>query len=172
MPTSLEHRHSFILNRAHFEECFDESVTPSTGWRPYVKTLGFALMTFALLASPMPAYLGWFFMGLTMVEFLSVRYQRTWWLWRQLMSRAANTEIQLTVTDTSLITESLGQRRELNWDQLDSIERTGRGYLLCQGKGKQYLSRSALSDEAAAFLEQRFGLTQGAESAEIATTGH
>ena len=170
MPSSLHHQHSFILNRAHFEECFDESVSTAQGWQPYVKTIGFALMTFALLASPVPAYLGWFFMGLTVVEFLSVRYRRAWWLWRQLMSRAANSDIKLTITDTSLITESLGQRRELNWNALDSISRTERGYLLRQGKGRQYLSRSALSDEAAAFLEQRFGL--GSDSVEVTTTGH
>lgn len=158
MPSSLVHQHSFILNRAHFEECFDQSVEPARGWKPYVKTIGFTLMTFALLASPIPSYLGWFFMGLTMVEFLSVKYQRSWWLWRQLMSRAANNEVSLTVTEDALITESLGQKRELKWSALDKISRTERGYLLHQGKAKQYLSRSALSDDAAAFLEQRFGL--------------
>lgn len=171
MPSSLHHQHRFILNRAHYEECFDESVTPVSGWKPYIKTLGFALMTFALLASPLPAYLGWFFMGLTLVEFLSVRYQRTWWLWRQLMSRAANTEITLTLTEATLTTESSGQPHELRWDALDRISRTPKGYLLHQGKGRQYLSRSALSDEAAIFLEQRFGLTN-IPSAEVAATGH
>ncbi|ABM00994.1 hypothetical protein SHAM105786_05910 [Shewanella amazonensis] len=152
MPTSLYHQHSFILNRAHFEECFDESVTPLTGPKRHIKTLGFGLMTFALLASPLPSYLGWFFLGLTVLEFLSVRYQRTWWLWRQLMSRAAGNEVTLTVTDTLLITESLGQKRELAWDSLDAITPTARGFLLQRGRARQYLSASGLSSDAQAFL--------------------
>ncbi|MCL2918981.1 YcxB family protein [Shewanella litorisediminis] len=152
MPTSLNHQHSFILNRAHFEECFDESVTPLTGPKRHIKTLGFGLMTFALLASPLPSYVGWFFLGLTVLEFLSVRYQRTWWLWRQLMSRAAGNEVTVTLTDKLLITESLGQKRELAWDSLDAITPTARGFLLQRGRARQYLSASGLSPEALAFL--------------------
>ncbi|MGL5145934.1 MAG: hypothetical protein ACRC7Q_00325 [Plesiomonas shigelloides] len=159
MPTPFEFKQSFTLNRSHFEECFDQSVTPLTGLKPYVKTLGFGLMTVALLASPFPGYVGWFFMGLTAVEFFSTKHQRTWWVWRQLLSRAANHDVTLTITPEKLITESLGQRRELEWTSLDSVRRTPLGYLLQSANAKQYLSRSALCAEAAAFIDARFDLT-------------
>ncbi|MGI2259050.1 YcxB family protein [Shewanella sp. GXUN23E] len=152
MSSPFHYQTEFVLDRSHYEECFDETAKPLPGLRPYAKAAGFVLVGFALLALPMEDVIGYLFMGLGVIEGLSVKFRRPWWLWRQLMSKAANHSVNFVLDEEGIKITSDYVNQQINWSQIDSIKLTAKGYLLNIGKGRSYISRRILSDEANAFV--------------------
>lgn len=67
---------TYVLDRSHFSETFDESATSETGIRAYAKAVGLAVAGLVvLLFTPFTGYLAWFLVGLAVVEGLSVRFK-------------------------------------------------------------------------------------------------
>ncbi|MCL1036154.1 YcxB family protein [Shewanella submarina] len=152
MSEPFHYQTEFVLDRSHYEECFDESAKPQPGWRPYAKAMGFVVFGFVLIAMPIEDVIGYLFIGLAAVEGLSVKFRRPWWLWRQLMSKAANHSVNFELDDDGIRISSDYVNQSIRWQQIDSIDATGRGYLLNIGKGRSYISRRVLNDEANAFI--------------------
>lgn len=152
MSEPFHYQTEFVLDRSHYEECFDETAKPMIGRRPYAKALGFVIFGFILIAMPVEDVIGYLFIALAAVEGLSVKFRRPWWLWRQLMSKAANHQVNFCLDDEGIKITSDYVNQQINWSQIDSIETTTRGYLLNIGKGRSYVSRRILNDEANAFI--------------------
>lgn len=155
MSTPFHYQADFVLDRSHYEECFDESVPPKSGLKPYAKTLAFLFVGFALIPMPLPYGIGYLFVALGLVEGLSVRFQRTWWLWRQLLSKAANNSATFEMDDEGIKIHSNFVNHQFTWQQIDAIEATSKGYLLKMGKGRTYISGRVLDDAAKAFMEHK-----------------
>lgn len=153
MNSEFSYSTSYILDKSHYSETFDESVTIDTSYRPYVKAIVVALVGLVLIfVSDISPYFCWFLIGLGGIEALSVRFQKAWWLGRQIISKAANNEMTLTINTDGVFAKSLYVDSKMLWADIKRIEATKQGWLLHFAKGKTYISNRILSEEAMEFL--------------------
>ncbi len=155
MTSEFSYSTSYTLDKSHFQETFDESGAGDLSPKAYIKSLIFSLVGAGLLFTEVDAYLGWFILAIGMLEALSVRFKRPWWVTRQMLSRAANSELTLTIDNKGVKTKSFYVDSALNWQDLTQIEETEKGWLLFQNKAKFYLSNRCLSEQAIAFLKAK-----------------
>lgn len=165
MTKPFSFTHEFVLDRAYFEQTYDASVDAKLKAKDFVKAGVFALAGLAILMGASTSeqamdnknlyYLGYFFVGLGVVEALSVKFRRTWWLWRQMMSKAANNSATLTINDDGIYTKSNFVDATLLWADIYRIEEKPQGYLIQLKAGKSYLSKRGLSDAAITFIQQK-----------------
>ncbi len=143
----------YVLNKPYFLECYQQSVTEDHSWRAYAKALFFCLFGAVLVIfTPLNIYVAWFIFVLGLVEALSVYYQKPWWIFRQLLGKTANNEITLNIDDNGINTSSLYGQQQLLWQDIQALNRTELGWILEHKNGRNYISASVLSTEAAAFL--------------------
>ncbi len=155
MSTPFEYSTTYVLDKSHFSETFDESVTLEPGLRPYTKAAVFVLLGTALLVSEFNGYLAWFFVAIGVLEALSVRFKKPWWLARQMLSRAANSKLTLKIDEGGVSSKSFYVDSRLAWQDITRIEETTRGWLLYQGKGRVYVSKRCLSAVANDFIRAK-----------------
>jgi hypothetical protein len=159
MAAPFSYTTTYVLDKSHFSETFDESATIKTGIRAYTNAFGLAIAGLVvLLFTPFTGYLAWFLVGLAVVEGLSVRFKKPWWLARQMLSRAANNKVALTIDEQGIHSKSAYVDSRLNWDNISQIQPTRRGWLFYQGKTRFYLSERCLSDEAIQFIRSKAAL--------------
>lgn len=153
MKPEFSYSTTYVLNKSHFRETFEESVSVDDANHLYTKSVALAVVGLVVIYfTDISAYLGWFFVALGAVDALSVRYKKPWWLARQMLSRAANTELTLCIDEQGISSQSIHVDSKLPWSDIDKIEPTRQGWLLHQRAGKTYLSNRCLSDDAKAFL--------------------
>lgn len=156
MTVPFHYSTTFVLDKSHFSETFDASVPPIEGVKPYTKAILIALFGVVLLyGTPVSGYLAWFIICLGAVEALSVKFRKAWWLWRQLLSRSANSPVELKMDESGIYWQSAYVNNQLRWDELNRIESTEAGWLLHSQAGRTYLSNRCLNDEALAFLQRQ-----------------
>ena len=153
MPTPFSYSFSYILDKSHFSETFDESVIIDNSKTVYFKSMVLALFGLAvLLFTPVNAYAAWFIVALGALEALSIRFKKSWWLARQLISKAANAEITLTIDDKEVCSKSFYVESKISWTEINKIEQTKQGWLLYHSGGKNYISGRCLSEQANEFI--------------------
>jgi hypothetical protein len=153
MSTPFSYSTTYVLDKSHFSETFDESVILNNSLKAYAKSIGLALMGFAILYfTDLSSYAAWFIVVLGIVDALNVYFKKPWWLARQMISRAANEEITLSIDDAGISSQSYSIKSHIAWANIDKIEKTNRGWLLNQGANKSYLSSRCLSADAEAFV--------------------
>jgi len=152
MNSFLPYHTSFILDKAHFSECFDQSVVRH-GLKDYRKAaiIG-AVGLMVMFAIATNQYVAFFIIALAAVEALSVYFKKTWWLWRQMISKAYDNKVELEINQQGVITTSFHINSELSWADITSVEQTDAGLLLHHAGGVNYLSNSYLSDEVIAYI--------------------
>ncbi|MCL1141367.1 YcxB family protein [Shewanella gaetbuli] len=165
MTSSFTFSHEFTLNKAYFAETYDASVDSSVKPKDFIKAGLFALAGIAILlltstgdeqlANKNMYYLGYFFVGLAVVEALSIKFKRTWWLWRQMMSKAANNPATITIDDDGIATKSAYVNHQIRWTDMYRITESESGFLITLAKGKSYLSKQGLSEAAMDFIRQK-----------------
>ena len=89
------------------------------------------------------------------VEFLSIRFNKTWWLWRQMMSKAAGESVKLTIDDKGINSQSLHVNQHILWNDVYNITETDCGFLLQLQKNTTYLSKRCLTQSAIDFINQQ-----------------
>ncbi|NMH61500.1 YcxB family protein [Alteromonas ponticola] len=153
MPFSYTTRYK--LDRSHFAETFDQSFIESGFLQRYLKAIIlFSIGAVMLIFTDITAYLSWFFVALGALEAVSVRFRRPWWLARQMLSKAANSELSLTIDDKGLKTTSSYVESTILWAQVNRIEKTRQGWLIHHQGGRAYVSDRCLSEEAKQFLAE------------------
>lgn len=155
MTSAYRYQHQYTLDKHYYLECFDQSVPTVEGYKPYTKAIGFIFVGTALLLTDTNAYASWFIIGLGFVEGLSVRFKRTWWLWRQLMSKASGHSVDLTIDDEGITSQSAVITHTIAWQQVNQVITTSKGLLLQLEKGQTYLSNQVLDESAIAFIHQK-----------------
>jgi len=145
----------YILDKTHFSECFDESVTIDKSPRAYYKAIGFILVGTALLLTGTNAYASLFLVGLGALEALSVKFKKTWWLWRQMMSKAASNEVKLTIDEQGISSESIYVNSSILWSEITELTVTNRGFLIKNSKGMNYISKRSLDAAAIEFIKSK-----------------
>ena len=153
MADNFSYTTEYTLDKAHFTECFDESVTASPLLVRYAKAL--VLMGFGFLmlyATSIDAYIASFILVLGFIDALGVYYRRAWWVARQVISKAAGSTITLTIDETAITSQSVHVETSILWAEVETLKQTQQGWLVTGKAGKSYVSSSSLSAEAMAFL--------------------
>lgn len=155
MTNPFNYSTTYVLDKSHFSETFDASVPVNNSKSIYTKSIVMGLAgAVVLIFTDINAYIAWFIVALGAVEALSVRFRKPWWLARQMISKAANTRLTLTINDEGVSTESFHVTSKILWADISKIEATDQGWLLHTPKGKSYLSNRCLSEEAQAFVQK------------------
>ena len=155
MTTPFSYSKSYILDKSHYSETFDESVIVDTSKTVYFKSGVLAIfgLTILLFTNVNP-YAAWFIVALGALEALSIRFKKPWWLARQMMSKAANAEMTLTINEKKITSKSFYVNHVILWSEVRKLEPTTQGWLVIHSLGRNYISNRCLSDEATAFLQQ------------------
>ena len=156
MSDPFHYSTKYVLDKPHFAETFDESHVPASFSTRYTKAFLFvATGGLFLLFTDIDGYVPAFFVALGVLEALSVRFQRSWWLARQMMSRAANSEMTLTIDEQGVSTKSFYVDSLILWENVIRMEQTEQGWLIYHDAGKSYLSGRCLSEEATQFVKEK-----------------
>jgi len=142
----------YILNREYFSECFDESANTKTNLRTYRLALFFSIVAAALFTMEAEAYVAWFVVCLSGVELLAIRYKRSWWITRQMFSRAAGSKVNIRIDDQGIFTDSAHHQKSMLWNDITEIRGTEKGFVISHSSGFHYLSRSGLGESILALL--------------------
>ncbi|MEI6895369.1 MAG: YcxB family protein [Colwellia sp.] len=156
----------FILDKAHYTECYSQSSTLAHDKKTYFKAnILTAFGVVILFATPVNPYAAWFVIALGVIETAGVYYHKPWWVMRQMLSKASNSEVQLTIDAQGILTESFHINNRILWTDVTLITETDLGFLIyfTMGKSitgkdiasKNYISKSCLSGEAIAFIIKR-----------------
>lgn len=153
MNSKFSYTTAFMLDKAHFSECFDQSVVVDHSIRAYYKALILLVLGLILLfVVGTNNYAAFFVVALSALEALSTYYRKTWWLWRQMLSRASNSKITLIIDDRGVTTQSFHVNNLLAWQSVTAIKKTELGILIHHQKGVNYISDSCLAAEAIDFV--------------------
>ncbi|MDN3653728.1 YcxB family protein [Thalassotalea ponticola] len=152
--------HTFTLDKAHFVECFEQSASlRQQGWKRYSKALILFALGFFISAAnieKLSGHLGYFFYVLGLVEVLSVRFARGWWVTRQMFSKAAGNEVTLTIDQQGVHSKSDFVDRQCLWSDVERLIKTAKGLILIEKNGAQhYLSKAVLSEQSYAYICQQ-----------------
>ena len=156
MTASFHYQTVFVLDKTHFQECYDQTVNMQKGWQPYLKAFILLAMSAVLMTiintSP---YIAYFLLVLAAVEALGVYYHRAWWVFRQMLSRAANNEITLTVDEQGIESKSVFGQQQFLWADISQLQKTQMGWTFISNGQTQYLSDRCLQDDVQQFLTSR-----------------
>lgn len=153
MTTPFSYSITYTLDRSHFSETYDESITASNAKTLYLKSIVLIVLGLAtLLYTEISPFVAWFIVALGFLEVLSIRFRKPWWLARQMMSKAASTELTLTIDENSVSSKSFYVESKITWVEIKKIKKTTQGWLLYSATGKNYLSDRCLSDAAKEFV--------------------
>lgn len=155
MPTPYSYSTTYILDKAHFDECYTQSVVPDPTLKPYYKAIGLGLIGIALIFADISLYLAYFFVGLGVIEALNVKYHKAWWLMRQMMSKAASNEVTLTIDEQGIHTKSMSVTSQILWTDIYRIKETEKGFLITHKAGTSYVSLRSLDDAAVAYIKTK-----------------
>lgn len=147
---------SYKLDKSHFSETFDESITEENSKNLYLKSIILTVMgSSILLFTDVSAYIAWFIVALAAIEALSVRFRKPWWLTRQMISKAANSELTLTIDENGVSSKSFYVESKIMWNDVDRIEKTAQGWMIYHNSTKNYISGRCLSEPAGDFISAK-----------------
>lgn len=148
----------FTLDRQHLEECYDQSLPFSKKRTPRIKlmTLLVAIAVLILLFGEQQDILAYFLIALALLELMSFRYRRAWWLSRQVWSRNSGNTIKLIIDDRGITTQSLYNNSQLLWSDVAEVTETEKGLILVlKNGGHNYLSKQNVTTEVSDFIKQQ-----------------
>jgi len=156
MPQPFSYSTRYQLDKAHFQECYSESAIIDTSFHAYKKSaVLIAAGILLVLFTQMNPYAAWFVFTLGIIEAVSTYYQKPFWVTRQMLSKAAKGDVELTIDDSGIISQSFYASLTLQWTDVLGIETTKLGWLIKHAKGRSYISNSNLSSEAINFLTEK-----------------
>jgi len=145
----------FHLNREHYAECFDQSMSLKPPHKPRWGFIAGAIITglFFLFLTEVQGLLAWFFFAIAILEYFSFKYRRAWWLTRQMISKNAGNKVTLIFDENGIENKSVYINSQLAWESIKSYQETEAGFMLnLQQGGQQYLSKSCLNKEIQDYL--------------------
>ncbi len=137
MTQTSSYTASFTLDKAHYSECYTQSSTLSHDKKTYFKANVLTVFgLIILLATPVNPYAAWFVIALGLIETISVYYHKPWWVMRQMLSKASNSEVKLTIDEQGILTESFHINNRILWADVTRVTETELGFLIYFSLGK------------------------------------
>lgn len=155
MNPTFRYTTQFTLDKTYYSECFDQSVNQDFSIKHYIKACIFIVAGTALLLTGVNNYASWFIIGLGLLEALSIKFKRPWWLMRQMWSRAAGNKVNLTLDEDGIATQSDHLESLLPWEDICRFKETEQGFLLQLRRGQYYLSKRYLDHPAEEFIRTK-----------------
>lgn len=156
MSSDFSYSTHFILDKVYFTECHEQSVVSDHSWQAYFKAIFFSVFGGLLVIfTPINPYVAWFLFALGIVEALSVRYQKAWWVTRQMLGKASKGKVTLTINEQGIHTQSFYLDEMILWSEITKMSSTDKGIIFEHLKGKNYISARFLSNEALSFLQDK-----------------
>lgn len=163
MTQSTSYTARFTLDKVHYTECYTESSTLVHNKKTYFKANVLTVFgLFILFATPVNPYTAWFVIALGILETVSIYYHKPWWIMRQMLSKASNSEVTLTIDDEGITTESFHVNQRILWSEVTDVLETEFGLVVLftieNGKSgktissRSYISKSCLPEGARAFI--------------------
>lgn len=160
MISSPSFTSKFTLDKPHFNECYSQSNTVERTGKAYLKS---GILTvfglYLLLLTQINAYAAWFVIALGILEAVSIYYHQPWWVIRQMLSRASNSEVTVTIDERGVLSESFYHTGRILWQDVTEIKESSLGFVifftLDKSSGKSYLSKNCLSTEAQAYIVEK-----------------
>lgn len=156
MNTPFSYSTTYSLDKSHFSECYDESANADHSIRSYFKSAVLAIFGLSiLLFTDVNPYAAWFIVALSAIEALSIRFRKSWWLARQMLSKAAKSEMTLTIDEDAVSTQSFYVESKILWSDVTQLQKTQKGWLIFHPVGKNYISSGCLSLQAEEFIANK-----------------
>jgi len=156
MTNPASYSHTFILDKAHFNECYSQSVKHDQSLKAYFKAIILCVFGMLLiLFSDVNPYAAWFVFCLGILEAVSIYYRQPWWVMRQLLGKSAKGEVTLTIDDKGIATESFYIKSMVLWENVSVIKKTSLGWVITHDHGNNYISDSCLSTQAKSLFEEK-----------------
>ncbi|WP_147302709.1 YcxB family protein [Thalassotalea euphylliae] len=154
MADPFQYHTTFTLDKAYLTECYEQTMVQKTLLQAYKKSIAFCLLGLGLFSVPnVSAYWPSFLIALAVIEALSVRFGKAWWVTRQLLGKSGNNQINLVVDQQGLVLTSPFIEQNFTWQSIKQLEHTKLGLIVHLEQQRQYLSKQVLSAEAIAFIE-------------------
>ncbi|WP_372834440.1 YcxB family protein [Pontibacterium sp.] len=153
--TSTDQSSHYILNREYFTECFDQSVDTTVSLKKYRLAILLIIMSAVLFTVEAEPHIAWFLLALGAVELLSIRYKRSWWVARQMLSRRANSRVNVRIDEQGIYTDSKHHQQSILWDDIAELKTTEKGFIVIHKGGTNYLSRTGLDKDFLARLNDK-----------------
>lgn len=156
MTQSLNYQTRFILDKSHFSECFEESVTVQTPVNLYRKGVFLVIIGAALVMfSDLNPYAAWFIFTLGVLEIVSSYYQKPWWVARQMFSKVAKAEVTLKIDENRIHISSFYNDNVMKFDEIEQITATKKGWLITHKATRHYISNRCLNESAQHLLQTK-----------------
>ena len=138
----------FILSREYLGECFDQTLPHGKNAKPNFLLPAFMLFAGVtlLLFTEQPKVAGGMLIALALLEIIHYRFQKSWWLTRQMLAKSANSQVTLSINSKGVQTQNPFTKTDLIWPDIKDLIETDLGIILVTNSGDQhYLSKSILS---------------------------
>ena len=156
MTQPFSYQTSFILDKSHFSECFDESVIVQKPLALYRKGLALILVGMLLVMfSELNPYAAWFIFSLGILELVSSYYRKPWWVARQMLSKVAKAEVKLAINQDSIHISSFYNDNNMQFSDIELITPTANGWLISHNSHRHYISNRCLDKSAEDFLQSK-----------------
>jgi hypothetical protein len=156
MTKPFSYQTTFILDKSHFSECYDESVKAQTFTKLYLKGVFLLLIGAGLVMfSELNPYAAWFIFSLGVLEIVSNRYKKAWWVARQMLSKVAKAEVSLQINEDSVHIWSFYNDNNMKFSDIERLTPTENGWLISHNSIRHYISNRCLNEPAKAFLQAK-----------------
>lgn len=157
MTYSTSFTSKFTLDKPHFNECYNQTNTVDRSGKAFFKSGVLTVFgLYLLLFTQVNAYAAWFVIALGILEAVSIHYHQPWWVIRQMFSKAAGSEVTITLDEKGILNESFYHTGRILWQDITELKESELGFVIFfsidKSNGKSYLSKSCLSTEAQAYL--------------------
>ena len=147
---------SITLSKEHLKECYEQSVAVDITIMHYKRAIisllfGLCLLMFNLVSE----YLAFFVITLGVLEVFGTRYQKIWWLWRQMMAKSYKSKVTILVNEVGINNRSKHVDQTIQWVSMTAIEKTELGLIIRHPKGVSYLCNSCLDYTAIGYIVNR-----------------
>jgi len=149
MTQPFNYQTTFILDKSHFSECYDESVQVQAFATLYRKgALLIAVGAGLVLFSELNPYAAWFIFSLGVLEIISNRYKKPWWVTRQMLSKVAKAEVSLEINAEGLHISSFYHDNKMHFNDIELLTPTENGWLITHKSVRHYISNRCLNEPA------------------------
>lgn len=154
MAKSFHYETTFTLDKPYLSECYEQTLIAKSFLQAYKKAIAFGGIGLLLFSVPdVSAYWPSFLIALAVIEALSIRFGKAWWVARQLLGKSGNNKVNLVISTQGIELTSPFIEQIFTWQSIKQVEYTERGLIIHLEQQRQYLSRSVLSDEAVTFIK-------------------
>lgn len=156
MSDTYSYQTTFTLSKEYLNECYDQSVAQDPSLMKYKRTVFWLIIGLALQVSDLVSdYIAWFVISLAVLEVFSIRYHKTWWLWRQMLGKSYKSKVSISIDESGINTQSQHVDNRIEWHNVTELEKTSAGLIVRHNKGIGYLSGSYLDEVAVEYIVQQ-----------------